>query len=301
MRIPDELLDCVCFLFVKDSRTGYEVDKYAGTAFFVQYPSEKSGNYIYLVTARHCIEKARQMFGNLYLRVNAKAGGTKSYKVEAEWFYPEDAAVDVAILPWAPATAEIQYTTIPKFMFLTDETIEQHGIGIGDELTVLGLFTQRFGNQRNLPIARTGIIAAMPNEPLEDPATGGPYDAYLAEVRSIGGLSGSPVFVILEPGRTHKGTISLARTGYLLGLIRGHWDYKKQLLPLDFSEDEIEQINMGIAVVTPIKEALKIIEGEHFMKDRRRQDREIAKKSAPSQDTTASGEDSEGVQSRGIS
>jgi len=205
-------------------------------------------------------------------------------KVQTDWSYPEDAASDVAVLPWAPDSTVFTYKFIPLSMLVTDEQIDAHGIGVGDDLMVTGLFTQHFGKQRNQPIVRTGIIAAMPNEPFEDQDTGLPYNAYLAEVRSIGGLSGSPVFVVLGPGRAHKGKLSMSLQFLLLGLIRGHWDYEKKRLPIDFSGDELEQVNMGIALVTPIQEAFKIINGGDLLKMRQQNDRKISLENAPTED-----------------
>ena len=54
------------------------------------------------------------------------------------------------------------------------------------------------GRDRNFPIVRTGHIAMMPDEKIPKVKIGdweGNADAYLIESRSIGGWSGSPVFV----------------------------------------------------------------------------------------------------------
>ena len=61
--------------------------------------------------------------------------------------------------------------------------------------------------------------------------------------------------------------------GFLLGLIRAHRDVKEQELLTDFSDGEKEPLNTGIAIVTPIKEALSIINGNELVKERRRLDR----------------------------
>ncbi len=84
----------------------------------------------------------------------------------------------------------------------------------------------------------------MPDEPLLDD-DGNLYEAYLAEVRSIGGLSGSPVFVLMErrKARLRMRPIEFseeidieyldqdfvgAPEAHLLGMVRGHWDLKRQ-------------------------------------------------------------------------
>ena len=73
----------------------------------------------------------------------------------------------------------------------------------------VGLFTKYFGRSNLIPIVRTGNIAMMPKEkvPL---GSFGLTDAYLIEGRSIGGLSGSPIFcrdTIKIPGMNEQGKI----------------------------------------------------------------------------------------------
>jgi hypothetical protein len=193
----------------------------------VRPEAELEGAYLYVVTAKHCIEKAKN-FGDVFLRIDNPGGGFELIKVASEWIYAENEAVDVAVLGEALALDNYEYAYIPAEMFATDEIIRENHIGIGDNLVIPGLFTQRQGTQKNLPIVRTGVIASMPDEPLQDPNTGLEYEGYLAEVRSIGGLSGSPVFVVLDPGRLIKGSQRFHHQTFLLGLIRGHWDYRKK-------------------------------------------------------------------------
>jgi hypothetical protein len=183
----------------------------------------------------------------------------------------------VAVLGEALTLDNYEYAYIPAEMFATDEIIQKNQIGIGDNLVIPGLFTQRQGTQRNLPIVRTGVIASMPDEPLQDPDTGLKYEGYLAEVRSIGGLSGSPVFVVLDPGRLIKGSQRFHHQTFLLGLIRGHWDYRKKTASIDFEDNELEAVNMGMAIVTPIQELVAILNSEELAKERRRLDREALK------------------------
>jgi len=286
MRVPDEIRDCVVFLCVQVGQEGAQRFRYGGTAFFVSTPSETRPDaaYVYLVTARHNIEKSKQ-HGALYLRVNTKNQKAEFLQIEDKWLYPDNAAVDIAILAIAALPDRFQYRYLGSEMFATDEVLKGHNIGIGDDLLIAGLFTQRHGTQRNLPIVRTGIIAATPDEPLQDKDSGLDYDAYLAEVRSIGGLSGSPVFVFLEPGRVHSRTISNFRKSYLLGVIRGHWDYKHRETLVNFGDDELQYVNMGIAIITPIREVLAVLNGEALTKLRRDLDKTIAIKTAPIPDT----------------
>lgn len=257
MRIPDEIKDCVAFLCIRGEADYY---RYGGTGFFI---SVQDGDKAlsYLVTAKHNVESAKR-YGPLYVRANS-TNDAKIIEVTAEWFSPEDEAVDVAMVPLGIGFREFDISVLSSDLFVTDQRIADLGIGIGDDLIVVGLFTQRHGRQKNLPIVRIGSIASMPDEPLQDENTGLMYDAYLAELRSIGGLSGSPVFVSPTGARSD----SFGRL-FVLGLIRGHWDFKQRGV-VDFADDESRAVNMGIATITPIGEVIKLAKREDVTKHRK--------------------------------
>jgi hypothetical protein len=287
MRVHDATTSCVCFLCVEEMHQGQKKQRYGGTAFFVSVPSEvvDDREHLYLVTAKHCVVKAKER-GTLYLRLNISQGGAKMVEAETGWVFPDSDGADVAILPLPPEIIDgpFEVVCIPRDMFATDEVVKEKAIGIGDELMISGLFTRRHGTQRNLPIIRAGIIASMPDEPLQDIDTGLDYQGYLAEVRSIGGLSGSPVFVIIEVLHARPGGAPIQGGIYLLGLIRGHWDYHSQSAPVDFLDDELRAVNMGIAIVTPIQEVVQILDGEELKNQRRQRDRIAQRQSAPTLD-----------------
>ena len=54
-------------------------------------------------------------------------------------------------------------------------------------------------------------------------------EAYLIEARSIGGLSGSPVFIPMPPFQQINGEVTQGSGSlfYLLGLMHGHFDIPK--------------------------------------------------------------------------
>jgi hypothetical protein len=297
MRVPDELLDCVCFLCTQDAVGTIRV---GGTAFFVAVPAEKvaDAHFTHLVTARHCIRKATETGDALVLRLNLRDGGTTVANItDLPWHFPKNDASDVAVSAALPAgdlsQSGIAYRTIPRSMFLTDEEITDKDIGVGDELLCTGLFFRHVGRKKNQPIVRSGIIAAMPGESLTDGESGLDYEAYLAEVRSIGGLSGSPVFVRLGPGRTAGGVTLLGSpTYFLLGIIRGHWP-RGQVNSADFGPSEFESLNTGIAIVTPIADALTVLEGDDFVRERKRQEKQHLQENAPTKDSAEATEDSE--------
>jgi hypothetical protein len=227
---------------------------------------EMPGQYfVDVVTAKHVIQhiRHRSVDGRVWLRFNAKDGGTKLIETTmTDWEFHPDSMVDVAIC-WAGSTSEFDALLISEDDIATQDVIKREGIGIGDEVFITGLFVNHYGSERNIPILRAGNIAAVPSEPVQ---TGmGPMDAYLVEARSIGGLSGSPVFVYLDPLRqwSPKGTL-LVSTGesgggkfHLLGLIHGHYDVSANMAGSDGLKEEA--INMGIAIVVPVSKVVEAV------------------------------------------
>lgn len=195
--------------------------------------------------------------------MNLKNGGSRLIRTPIDkWiFHPEESNVDVAALNWAPSEETFDYLNLPIAYAGTEDIISKENVGLGDDVFLVGLFASHSGSQRNLPIIRVGNIAAMPEEKVYTRKYGY-IDAYLIEARSIGGLSGSPVFVYMGDMRKMGKTTRLGRQGlpllYWLGLMHGHFA---------LSEAEL-QINMGIAIVVPTWKILEVINQEVFMKAR---------------------------------
>ena len=284
MRVPDEVRQCVVFIglpvTIPDAQQGI---RFQGTAFFVSVPSEseQGWNYVYLVTAKHVAMKlAGQTF---VVRINTKNG--KSAHVIGEgtqwWYHTTDESVDVALIPFLPPE-EFEYKHIPSPMFLSDEMMRDKKIGTGDEVFVTGLFAHLTGAARNLPIVRMGNIAMMPGEPVPTKEFGD-IEAYLIEARSIGGVSGSPVFVFKS------------NRYYLLGLMHGHWDIPPQSKndAMRVDEDTYGQVNMGIAIVVPAKKILEVLNQSKLVEMRRVWDERGRKEKMPTPDEEAAKVDRE--------
>ena len=232
MRIPDRLLKCVGFVsrYEPDDEGGSRL-RFGGTAFIVGVLMDGNVGLAHIVTAKHVAEAIEP--GEAVITMNAKDGMSLSLRTGSQkWFFhpTERDSVDVAVMPFgSPRFNEYDIEWIPEEVFATDQRIADFEIGLGDELFIIGLFTRFFGRTTLTPIVRTGNIAMMSKDRL--PIQGfGEMEVYLAEGRSIGGLSGSPVFVrntVKTPMQTADGKLT-AMSGlggsHLLGLVHGHWD-----------------------------------------------------------------------------
>jgi hypothetical protein len=244
-----------------------------GTGYFVAIPSEaRQGNsYHFFVTAKHVVE---HLIGKpIGLLVNKRGGGrtTLDLGVNAKWFmHPTDETCDVAVIPFANQ-GDYEIMSISPPAILTKERLLEYDIGIGDEIYFPSLFSFISGSKVNTPIVRHGNVAMIPAEPIQ--FGGGFADLYLVEARSIGGISGAPVFVrrtrsIKLPDTIYKsgdgGHDSLCGVGsgyFLLGQMRGHWDIE----PERMNDPKLEHaakdgVNMGIAAIVPASKVMEVLD-----------------------------------------
>jgi hypothetical protein len=175
------------------------------------------------------------------------------------WFtHPTDPTADVAIMRGMPASATFKPMVLQTDDFATSDHFAQGKIGVGDEIVMAGLFTMHPGFKQHIPILRHGQLAMAPVEPVE--TEHGPVDAYLVEARSIGGLSGSPVFISETVMPTINGqSVFAAGPAHLLGLLRGHWRFEVPTAGDLREERSMRQVNAGIAMVTPAQKILDTI------------------------------------------
>lgn len=295
MRVPDHVKDSVGFLGYSDFNDEY---KLAGTAFFFSLKDDDEETddkyaFPYIITARHVIEGIQQHGSaeRVYLRTNTKDGGHAFIVSEvADWYFdPDDHVIDVAVLPiFNPQLIEtFSVHWIQSDIAVTDLMIEMEGLGVGDDTFITGLFVNHYGKQRNIPIVRVGTIAAMPGEKVA--TARGDMDAYLVEVRSIGGISGSPVFSSLGPVRANLFEQYVGYRFNFLGLVHGHWDLVDS--DNDASSrfiDRKERINQGIAIVVPASKIVQVLNQPELVKMRKKiKDglREYKKKHLPTMDS----------------
>lgn len=270
MRVPDPLLKCVGYVAeaVHSDASGDDLDLQA-TGFFVSIPSlALPGNsYQYFVTAKHVTVALEGR--DTRLIVNAKQGAVQSLTVVGNRWYqhPSDRTADVAVVPYV-LTPDLDVISVAPQNFATRDILSKDKIGIGDEVFLVGLFTYAPGRRRNMPMIRHGNLAMLPEEQIQ--VEGEFADAYLIELRSLMGLSGSPVFVrrtVTAAGTDAQGkSVNLAGvTGQpsdfrLLGLMHGHWDIRESEINRPSAiHDRQRGVNMGIGVVVPVEKILETL------------------------------------------
>jgi len=303
MRVPDEVLKCVVFI---GREHGVSI-KYFGTGFFVLL-KEKEGQdtfqFPYLVTANHVADAVDA--APFKIRINRKSGEAVELSAnefgDVKWHrHSKGKSVDVAICPWQPLqfpSRDFDAKAIETDYFLTRELAKETGIGVGDEVLITGLFTKIRGESRNIPIVRIGNLAMAPSEPIV-PTKLGNIEPYVIEAKSLGGISGSPVFIrqtaSIAAGVFKWGTnIPATIQGYtdvfhLLGLAHGHWKIDPADLDNPDVEHDDEGINIGLAIVVPASQILEVIQNDEELINMRRQakDEVIAKRKGSTMDSAA--------------
>ena len=272
--VPDELLKCIAFLgyINQDGK-----EKFAGSAFWISRAetegSESDNRLAYLVTAGHVIDyiNSHTAMGStgVRVRVNTREGAQRWVDTPLHFWkmHPDYPKVDLAVLKigicddWDHLSWAIE-------AFVSESSIENDGrrIELGDELFFAGLFWPHAGEKRNIPIVRIGNVAALRSEPVLN-REGQPMDAYLVETHSIGGLSGSPVFIDVHAAKaSFAGETPFFKGNYpvkyrLMGLVHGHFQ-ASEIEPDVVVGDGRESIdiNTGIAIVTPAERIMEVLE-----------------------------------------
>ena len=259
MRVPEVMRKAVVFLYC--TRRGQFGP--AGTGFLVGYPvAEYPVSFIMAaLTAQHVIDGIRRESddGKVTIRFNA-AERARSLETTVDAWRQGASNVDCALLPWDGPRGDHLLWPLEDHTVATDEVIRREGFGIGDEVFMVGLFRNHLGRNRIEPILRVGNIAAIPADPIRTKPFGD-MRAILIEARSIGGLSGSPVFVHMGLTRWREGRVMMSEGEspfFFLGLMHGHWDALETDVD-DAMRAEREKVNMGIGIVVPAEEVLRSI------------------------------------------
>jgi hypothetical protein len=220
-RIPDMVLESVFYLY-PSFQAAENAEHAGGCGFFILIPFERgSNNHLYMVTNRHVIDK-----GGLTARINIESDKSIPFDTDDRAWFRHPNGDDLAIiLVDFPITFTCKGFTLNDRNIVTPGLIQEHDIGIGDEIYTIGRYVNHDGKQRNNPVVRFGNIAQMPVEPIKQ-ENGHLQESYLVECRSVSGYSGSPVFVYIPPWAARPKTPgkiqSQAFGPWLLGVNWGH-------------------------------------------------------------------------------
>lgn len=277
MRLADNALKSVAFIATQHPETGADV--YGATGFFVKHIDDEGNGDSYFVTAKHA---ARQIEGSSF---KIRIGDTVITFDSVQWYYSQDASVDVAVTRYLPLPV-FGAVRFPTKHFLTEFKIGSKRIGPGDQASIVGLYRLHPGKQKNRPIVHTGHIAMMPdkNERLGVRNWPESVEGYLIEAQTLDGLSGSPVYVrrsIKVKAIERTGTQPLAYGAvFLLGLWMASWSG----IPDDEIKKEVEKkvkqnnrpvrdialkVPIGMGIVVPAYKILEILDMPELKKIRR--------------------------------
>lgn len=285
--IPNGLTYSVFYLF-PDEESALNSKHAGGTGFFVYVRTKAGNNYHYAVTNRHVIEKG----SSFVIRVNTDEGRLDTIPLTlCDWVNHQNGA-DIAVARIEPSQKH-RYKAIPVDWFVTPEFFPEGGVDLGAEVYMLGRFIYHGGRTFNMPSARSGIISAFPNPNELIPVDGLPdQEAFLVEMRSISGFSGSPVFVNLiiaefwnkfrlimddvyniEP----KNPIVPDNNFRLFGIDAGNFPLMEKVVKKvdknDYEKTDYRANNhSGFSIVIPAWKILETLNSEEFVTERKEQD-----------------------------
>lgn len=207
MKVDDRIRFCTGFV-----GTGRSDDFVAHGTCFCAHLTEDGFVFDYLISARHVLWPQRNRNPKeppdlpMKVRLNTEKGASQTIPAPPrEWLYPDDTTVDLCAFRFDGMkhnqSDELQVNSI-NLLSMVVHPNDVHDPGVGDEVFICGAFVGRVGYRKNIPVVRIANIAAMPEEPIDFASP--KKAAYLIETRSLGGTSGSPVFLNLDPTRVRR-------------------------------------------------------------------------------------------------
>jgi hypothetical protein len=244
-------------------------------------------SHLYVVTAKLLAE--RMECCPIIMGFSYRDGGKALLDADSVHWYAhptEASAVDVAVTPFASAQRDLlDLEPVPEHLFTSGERMRKASIGVGDEITAIGVFTRFSYEDRHLPIVRTGHLAMLPT--LRIPVKYfEPMEAYVAEIE---GLSGSPVWVrptdyfnaAQKDGGKEKPSVpfSCDTDVIFLGLLQGRRAVSEAAMEGQ-SAQYTEKMTSGMSIVVPAHKILEVINQPELAAMRTKNDEKIAKKSS---------------------
>jgi hypothetical protein len=280
-RIADDFIDCCLYLYPStvDAEAGTKI---GGSGFVVGLHSKQYDDifYLYAVTNRHVVET-----GGTVIRLNTNTGNTDILDYNERHWVLHPAGDDLAVCP-LPSFNDKPYkykAITERDHFITHAAIEELNIGPGDDVFVVGRFVNQEGRQRNVPSVRFGNIAQMPADIIRQARGAGFFDqeSFVVEARSIGGYSGAPVFVGMDPTllrNNHSGVVS--NRIFLLGVCWGYitdWNPVCDNVGTPVQGGTQVKSNTGMMAVVPSWKLSELLHMANLEDARKKADDDIAK------------------------
>lgn len=272
MRVDDLIRKSVVYVGDANNKTFVP----HGTGFIV---ATYIGEYVFqsIVTAKHVLEGIAPQ---VHLRVNRLGASAHVINTDrSAWMPHPDSNVDLVACPTVipHGEFEIMHVDLDGDFAYRDHKSRDGLFGLGDEAIVAGMFQQHLGESRNIPIVRVGTIAAIPEEKIR--TAYGYHDVYLIEVRSIDGLSGSPVFAATSLMRLSGGKIGPPESVNVkfIGVLLGHDEVinRKDRIGIKPDGSDLEEgvrtmLNTGIGLVAPADLVIETVK-QPVMEERRQE------------------------------
>lgn len=259
----------------------------ASTVFFIRVPlwnlRVPSGYDYFAVTTKHSVEDIE-----VAIRFNLKRGGMHDEPTNpGDWIlHPE---TDVAILPIEFPLDEYDLMFIDTYEISAerdylisvvddprsgrtvnppDEKLLLHRYGVGDEVYSIGLFPGRGITQ---PAARFGHISLSPAPGEKIIAYVGrhgeiPIDAFLIEIATMKGQSGSPVFLRPWVREERDKPRPLWEYNFLVGMIQGFYpvEHDARIQGRKFKLT----VDTGLGIVIPSQSIIEMLMEDSLVKRR---------------------------------
>ncbi|MGB8841391.1 MAG: hypothetical protein WCC64_09970 [Aliidongia sp.] len=277
-KLADNLVKCVFYLYSHNPETG-KLSELKGTGFLVARQSSILPYtwHVYAVSNRHVVGN----HGGSSLRINTKNGSIRFIEYEpTDWTWSDTS--DLAIID-VTDQLDLNLTTgiwsdeiswVDEINFVPEQHRSGYGIGVGDNTIMLGLFANHSNAPINMPVGRFGNVAAIPNE--SNPVRLTPVDlfagpAYLNDIRSRTGFSGSPVWVWRTPSDdmdAHKNAQGIWPSIFppqsssflaLIGIHRGQFPDLVQIRLSDTGRYHDAEIPSSMTVVVPAWEITNLM------------------------------------------
>lgn len=197
VRLPDGLAKCIVYMFPDKVAAEDGDGSSAATAFWVGVKTDNRTR-AFLVTNAHVIDAGATVARWLLEDGKAHIAVTN----ENAWFRHQDRNIDLAIYE---VTGNLFACDIlmPLQTFVAQDELSSLDVRLGDDVCMVGLHRRHNDSITDTPTARFGHLIQFPGEKILDDRGREQY-AYLLQIPSLPGFSGSPVFLIQDEAEKDK-------------------------------------------------------------------------------------------------